>query len=248
MSKENRQRFGLLGRNIDYSFSRVYFTEKFERENLTHCHYGNFDLPNLDDFKNVLKTPHLKGMNVTIPYKQEVIPFLDELDEVAAEIGAVNTIVFHANGKTKGYNTDYIGFQKSIAPLLSNNVTAALILGTGGASKAVIYALNNLGINTQYVSRNRSNNAISYEDITEEIMQSHQLIVNCSPLGTFPDIDAKPNIDYSLLTANHVLYDLIYNPTETAFMKAGLKRGAKVSNGENMLVGQAEAAWKLWKS
>ncbi len=248
MSKENRQRFGLLGRNIDYSFSRVYFTEKFERENLTHCHYGNFDLPNLDDFKNVLKTPHLKGMNVTIPYKQEVIPFLDELDEVAAEIGAVNTIVFRANGKTKGYNTDYIGFQKSIAPLLSNNVTAALILGTGGASKAVIYALNNLGINTQYVSRNRSNNAISYEDITEEIMQSHQLIVNCSPLGTFPDIDAKPNIDYSLLTANHVLYDLIYNPTETAFMKAGLKRGAKVSNGENMLVGQAEAAWKLWKS
>lgn len=248
MSEKNRHRFGLLGRNISYSFSRAYFTEKFKTENLALCSYENFDLPNLKNFDRVLKTPNLRGMNVTIPYKEEVMPFLDELDETAAKIGAVNTIVFREDGSTKGYNTDYIGFQKSIAPLLSNNVTAALILGTGGASKAIIYALNNLGINTQYVSRNRSDNAISYEDITEEIMQSHQLIVNCSPLGTFPDIDAKPNIDYSLLTANHVLYDLIYNPTETAFMKAGLKRGAKVSNGENMLVGQAEAAWKLWNS
>lgn len=248
MSEENKQRFGLLGRNIDYSFSRVYFTEKFERENLTHCHYGNFDLPNLDDFKNVLKTPHLRGMNVTIPYKQDVMPFLDELDEVAAEIGAVNTIVFQPNGITKGYNTDYIGFKESVAPLLSSAVKAALILGTGGASKAIVYALNHMGIRTQYVSRNRSDKAISYEDITEEVMQSHQLIVNCSPVGTFPDIDAKPNIDYSLLTANHVLYDLIYNPTETAFMKVGLSRGAKVSNGNNMLIGQAEAAWKLWNS
>ena len=248
MSEENRHRFGLLGRNIDYSFSRVYFTEKFEREKRSHCQYENFDLPDLNNFEQVLKTPYLKGMNVTIPYKEDVVPFLDELDEVALAIGAVNTIVFRPDGTTKGYNTDYIGFKNSVTPLLSKDIKGALILGTGGASKAIVYALNHMGIQTQYISRRRSENAIAYNDITTEIMLSHHLIVNCSPVGTFPDVDAKPTIDYSLLTAKHVLFDLIYNPNQTAFMKEGLRSGATVCNGENMLIGQAEAAWELWNS
>lgn len=246
MSEKNKKRFGLLGRNIAYSFSRVYFTEKFEREKRIYCQYENFDLPNLDNFEQVLKSPYLKGMNVTIPYKEDVIPFLDEIDEVALDIGAVNTIVFYPDGTTKGYNTDYIGFRESVTPLLSKNIKGALILGTGGASKAIVYTLHRMGIQTQYISRKRSENAIAYEDITKEIMQSHQLIVNCSPVGTFPQVDAKPNIDYSLLTSQNVLFDLIYNPNVTAFMREGLELGAKVSNGKNMLVRQAEAAWKLW--
>lgn len=248
MNEKNRKRFGLLGCNIDYSFSKVYFTEKFACEKRVQHSYENFDLPNLNGFGELLKTPNIKGMNVTIPYKQEVMPFLDELDEVAAEIGAVNTIVFRADGTTKGYNTDYIGFQNSISPLLPENTTAALVLGTGGASKAIVYTLNKMGISTQYVSRKSSKNAISYDKLTPEIINSHKLIVNTTPLGTFPEVAQKPTIDYSHLTANHVLYDLIYNPAETAFMKEGLKRGAKVCNGKNMLVGQAEAAWKLWNS
>lgn len=248
MSEKNRQRFGLLGRNISYSFSRSYFTEKFKRENLAFCCYENFDLPNLKNFDSVLKTPNLKGMNVTIPYKEEVMPFLDELDETAAKIGAVNTIVFREDGSTKGYNTDYIGFRDSVSPLLSDKISAALVLGTGGASKAIVYALNHLGISTQYVSRKKSKNAIGYEDIDAKTLNTHRLIINCTPLGTYPNIEAKPQIDYSLLTENHILYDLIYNPSETAFLKAGREKKATTCGGENMLIGQAEAAWKLWNS
>ena len=246
MSEKNKQRFGLLGRDIDYSFSRVYFTEKFEREKLLHCSYGNFDLPNLDNFKETLQTPHLRGINVTIPYKQEVMPFLDDLDEVSKAIGAVNTIVFEEDGTTKGYNTDYIGFGKSIEPLLHDDIKNALILGTGGASKAIVYALHQMGINTQYVSRKSTATSLGYQELTAAIIDTHKLIVNCTPLGTFPKVEEKPDIDYSLLTAKHVLFDLIYNPAETAFMKAGASYGASVSNGQRMLVGQAEASWELW--
>ena len=247
MSGKNRQRFGLLGRDIDYSFSRAYFTEKFQRETLLHCSYENFDLPHLDNFKETLKTPHLRGMNVTIPYKQEVMPYLDDLDDVSKIIGAVNTIVFKSDGTTKGYNTDHIGFRESIMPLLHENITNALILGTGGASKAVLYALQKLGIKTQYVSRKKAANTIAYNEVTADIINTHKLIVNCTPLGTFPNVDEKPELDYSKLSAKHVLFDLIYNPAETAFMKAGATYGATVSNGQHMLVGQAEASWELWK-
>lgn len=246
MSEKNKQRFGLLGRDIDYSFSRAYFTEKFEREKLLHCSYGNFDLPNLDYFKETLQTPHLRGINVTIPYKQEVMPFLDDLDEVSKAIGAVNTIVFEEDGTTKGYNTDYIGFGKSIEPLLHDDIKNALILGTGGASKAIVYALHQKGINTQYVSRKSTATSLGYQELNAAIIDTHKLIVNCTPLGTFPKVEEKPYIDYSLLTAKHVLFDLIYNPAETAFMKAGASYGASVSNGQRMLVGQAEASWELW--
>lgn len=248
MSEKNRARFGLLGRNINYSFSRAYFNEKFERENLSLCSYENFDVPNLKNVKKLLKTTHLKGLNVTIPYKEEVMPFLDELDEVALKIGAVNTVVFRADGTTKGYNTDYIGFQKSVLPLLSDSISAALILGTGGASKAVMYALTEIGITTQYVSRKKSENTITYKDLNLEILNTHQLIVNCTPLGTYPNVEMKPEIDYTVLTEKHVLFDLIYNPSETAFMKEGRKNKAAVCSGKQMLVEQAEAAWKLWNS
>lgn len=246
MSEKNRARFGLLGRDIDYSFSRAYFTEKFQRETLSHCSYENFDLPHLDNFRETLNTPHLRGMNVTIPYKQEVMPYLDDLDEVSKIIGAVNTIVFQADGTTKGYNTDYIGFRESITPLLHKNITDALILGTGGASKAVLYALQKLGIRTQYVSRKNTANSIAYHEVNADIINTHKLIVNCTPLGTFPNVAEKPDLDYSMLTSKHVLFDLIYNPAETAFMKAGATYGATVSNGQHMLVGQAEASWELW--
>ena len=243
--KEKKQ-FGLIGRNIDYSFSRAYFSEKFKREKLLYCSYENFDLPNLDNFRETLHKPNLRGMNVTIPYKQEVMAFLDDLDEVSKTIGAVNTIVFEKNGTTKGYNTDHNGFSDSIMPLLHEQVTDALILGTGGASKAIKYALNKMGIRTQYVSRKGSDTAIGYDEISTELIKKHKLIVNCTPKGTFPNIEEKPDLDYASLTPDHVLFDLIYNPDETAFMKEGATYGATVSNGLTMLVGQAEASWKLW--
>lgn len=246
MNEKIKQRFGLLGRDIDYSFSRAYFSEKFEREKLLHCSYENFDLPNLDNFTETLQTPHLKGMNVTIPYKEEVIPFLDDLDEVSKAIGAVNTVVFGTDGSAKGYNTDHIGFSESIAPLLHKEVTDALILGTGGASKAIVYALHQMGINTKYVSRKKSKTTLNYSELSKDIINAHKLIVNCTPLGTFPNINEKPDLNYASLTSKHILFDLIYNPDETAFMKEGKKYGATVSNGQAMLVGQAEASWKLW--
>ena len=248
MSEKNNHRFGLLGRDIDYSFSKTYFTEKFEREERLTFSYENFDLPNLKDFKALLAQSDLKGMNVTIPYKEEVIPFLDALDEVAKAIGAVNTIVFNSNGTTKGYNTDYIGFRDSITPVLRDDITSALILGTGGASKAVVFALQKMGIKTQYVSRKKTANSIGYDDVTSLILKTHKLIVNCTPLGTFPNIDLKPALNYNLLTSEHVLFDLIYNPSETSFLKEGLLQGATIANGASMLVGQAEASWFLWNS
>ena len=248
MNEKNNHRFGLLGRDIDYSFSKTYFTEKFEREERLTFSYENFDLPNLKDFKALLAQSDLKGMNVTIPYKEEVIPYLDTLDEVAEAIGAVNTIVFNTNGTTKGYNTDYLGFKDSITPVLRDDITLALILGTGGASKAVVFALQKMGIKTQYVSRKKTANSIEYDDVTSLILNTHKLIINCTPLGTFPNIDLKPALNYNLLTSEHVLFDLIYNPSETSFLKEGLLQGATIANGASMLVGQAEASWSLWNS
>lgn len=241
-------KFGLLGKNIEYSFSRKYFSEKFRKENLSHS-YENFDLSSLELFPKIIsETPHLKGLNVTIPYKEEVIDFLDELDTDAEEIGAVNTIKIDANRKLKGYNTDHIGFQKSLAPFLPLQKKTALILGTGGASKAIAYALKNLGFNYKFVSRNPGAKSLSYSVLNQRIIEDRLLLINCTPLGTFPNIEACPAIPYQYLTQNHLLFDLIYNPIETKFLKLGRAQQAKTINGWEMLKIQAEESWKIWNS
>ncbi|MBU2527207.1 MAG: shikimate dehydrogenase [Bacteroidetes bacterium] len=241
------RRFGLIGRNISYSFSAGYFAEKFVNENRADCAYENFDLAAIDAFSKLIQhEKNLFGLNVTIPYKQEIIPFLDELDPTAAHIGAVNTIKIYPDGRLKGFNTDYIGFRDSLLPLLKSEHQKALILGTGGASKAVAFALDALHISYKYVSRKSKEGEFTYEELTAEVLSEYLLIVNCTPLGTFPEVDKKPNLHYALLGTSHLLYDLIYNPAETAFMKFGRAQGATVTNGLQMLIGQAEAAWQIW--
>ncbi|THD66557.1 shikimate dehydrogenase [Robertkochia marina] len=240
--------YGLIGKNISYSFSAGYFTRKFESLGLENHSYRNYHLDQIEQIKSILTdTPGLKGLNVTIPYKEAVMPYLDAIDPEAAAIGAVNTIAFQ-NGKTCGYNTDTYGFQISVTPLIGNNVQKALVLGTGGASKAIVYTLRKMGLAVTLVSRASGKNSLTYQDLDAAVMSDHQLIVNCTPLGTFPNITDKPEIPYILLTKNHVLYDLVYNPKETAFLKEGRLKGCSVLNGYEMLVHQAEKAWKIWNS
>lgn len=235
--------YGLIGKNISYSFSRNYFANKFKKEDIKNSQYINFDIDNLSELNNIFNTDNY-GFNVTIPYKEVIIPYLDSLDFHAEKIGAVNTIKIE-NEKKIGFNTDWIGFKKSIEPLLNSHHTKALILGTGGASKAVIYALDQLKIETLMVSRYGE---ISYEDLSEEIIQNHAIIINCTPVGTFPNVDAAPEIPYHFITKNHLAYDLIYNPAETLFLKKCKEKGAVVKNGLEMLEIQAEASWKIWNS
>lgn len=239
--------FGLIGRAIGYSFSCGHFAEKFEKEGLQDCRYVNFDLPEIADVCDVLTNPEIAGLNVTIPYKEAIIPYLDELSPTARDIGAVNTIALR-NGKTVGYNTDHIGFAESLKPLLKPNHKKALVLGTGGASKAVLYALRQLNIDTTIVSREKGFDKIGYEELTEEVMRDHLLIVNCTPLGTSPDVTAFPPIPYGFLRAEHLAYDLIYNPEKTVFLQKAAEQGASIKNGHEMLVRQAEAAWAIWNS
>lgn len=247
--EKNVRSFGLIGRNISYSFSVGYFTEKFRKEGITDCTYENFDLQDISEFPKLIQSkPNLIGLNITIPYKEQVIPYLNELHETAAEIGAVNTIKITSEGNLIGYNTDYYGFQKSIEPYLKPTHKHALILGTGGASKAVAYALKKSQINAVFVSRNNLQNGLTYSDLTKDIVDSHLLIINCTPLGTFPNVENKPDFPYQFLTPKHLLYDLIYNPAETAFLKMGKAKGASICNGLEMLVHQAEKAWKIWES
>ena len=242
-----KKQYGLVGRNISYSFSKDYFTKKFETDNLIHCTYENFDIENLFEFKQIIiKNPELKGLNVTIPYKETIIPFLDKLSKKAKKIGAVNTIKFNSKGKLKGYNTDFYGFEKALKPLLNFNHKKALILGTGGASKAVAFALKNLNIEYTFVSRKTQRNYLSYEKLNHTIFKEYQIIINCTPLGTFPDVELFPNIPYQFFTENHIAFDLIYNPTTTQFLKKAKQNGATVKNGLEMLVFQAEKAWEIW--
>ena len=241
-------KFGLIGKNIDYSFSKSYFTKKFESEGLSHS-YQNFDIDSITDFLDVIKkTEDLKGLNVTIPYKEAVIPFLDELDKTAEKIGAVNTIKITKKGNLVGYNTDYYGFKKSIEPLLQNNHKRALILGTGGASKAIAFALKKLSLEYDYVSRTDSNSTTyTYQTISEEIIENHHIIINCTPLGTYPNTNVCPQIPYDAITKEHLLFDLIYNPEETKFLTIGKLKGAKICNGSQMLKFQADKAWEIWQ-
>ena len=241
------KRFGLLGRNISYSFSKGYFTDKFANENFEGCTYENFDIEDISTFPEIIKnTLNLKGLNVTIPYKETVLPFLDKLSKKAALIGAVNTIKITKKGKLKGYNTDYYGFKKSLQPLLKEHHKKALILGTGGASKAVAFALQELQISYAFVSRETKENAINYDLINATTFDNYQIIINSTPVGTSPNVDLFPIIPYEYFTKKHIAFDLIYNPAETQFLKKAKENGAQIKNGLDMLIYQAEKAWKIW--
>ena len=243
--------YGLLGYPLGHSFSRNFFNNKFEAEDID-AEYLNFEIPDINMIHEVISEhQNLKGLNVTIPYKEQVIPFLDELDEDAANIGAVNVIkIIRENGdlKLKGYNSDVIGFCDSIAPLLKPHMKKALILGTGGAAKAVFYGLKKLGIESQYVSRKKSDLAIAYTELNEEILNEYHIIVNTTPLGMYPNMDESPDIPYELLNEKHLCYDLLYNPDETLFMKNAKAQGATTKNGLEMLLLQAFAGYEIWNS
>lgn len=244
---ELMHRLGLLGKDISYSFSRGYFKTKFEAEQLPLT-YENFDIENISMFPKLLQdNPDISGLNVTIPYKEQVIPFLDKLDKKAKKIGAVNTITIDSKGKLKGYNTDCYGFKNSIKPLLKKHHKKALILGTGGASKAIAYTLKKQNIKFDYVSRtNKSNVKFTYDTLTIEDIKDHKIIINCSPVGTHPNVNDCPNIPYDGVTNQHILYDLIYNPEETKFLRLGKTQGAQICNGLKMLELQAEKSWRIW--
>lgn len=240
--------FGLLGKNIDYSFSIKYFLDKFEREKISDALYKNFDVPDVDCFLQIIKkNTALEGLNVTIPYKEEIIPYLDKLSRKAEDIGAVNCIKITKKGQLKGYNTDAYGFEKSLGPLLKPHHKKALVLGTGGVSRAVAYVLREYGISFKYVSRvPTKTDQIQYSDISKEMMQQYNLIINCTPLGTFPNTEECPELNYLNFSDKHIAFDLIYNPSETKFLRLAKERGAIVKNGYDMLVFQAEKAWEIW--
>jgi len=248
MIGRQKQTFGLIGKTLSHSFSKKYFTQKFLKEGFSSYSYNNYELENITQFPTIIKnTTNLKGLNVTIPYKSEVIQYLHELDEAAETIGAVNTIKLVDN-KLYGFNTDVIGFENSIKSLLQKHHTKALILGTGGAAKAIKFVFGKMGIEYLFVSRNKKENIISYSDLDEEILNKYSVIVNTTPLGTFPNIQEHPKIPYQHLYKKHLLYDLVYNPVETTFLKKGKERGVTIKNGLEMLELQAEASWKIWNN
>ena len=244
-------KFGLIGYPLGHSFSKNYFNEKFANEDIDAV-YMNFEIPSINDLPQVIaENPELKGLNVTIPYKEKVISYLDELDKDAREIGAINVIKVirqkDSDPKLVGYNSDVIGFTKSIEPLLEPHHKKALILGTGGASKAVFHGLKQLGVEGTFVSRHERPNMLTYEELTAEVMEEYSVIVNTTPVGMYPHTDECPDIPYQYLTPNHLLYDLLYNPDVTLFMKKGEEKGATTKNGLEMLLLQAFAAWDIWE-
>lgn len=244
--------YGLIGYPLGHSFSRSFFTDKFHREGLD-AEYLNFEIPSADMLLDVVREhPQLRGLNCTIPHKQAIIPMLDEMSDEARRIGAVNVIRITRDGSSrgfslKGFNSDIIGFMDSIRPLLKPHHRRALVLGTGGASKAICVGLEKLGIEWRYVSRSRREGQLTYDDLTANVMAEYQVLVNCSPVGMFPHTDEAPAIPYELLTADHLLYDLVYNPEVTKFMRLGAERGALTKNGLEMLHLQALASWEFWK-
>ena len=241
--------FGLIGKTLKHSFSQKYFEEKFQREQITDASYLLFELTDIKQLTEFIRQhPELVGFNVTIPYKQQIIPYLDELSEEAAAVNAVNTVVIeHVGGQilTKGHNTDIIGFRESLREV--DLPKQALVLGTGGAAAAVTYVLENLGCRCTAISRDPQR-GLPYSALNADIIHQHKFIVNCTPLGTYPNINEKPDIPYEGLSGEHFLYDLVYNPSETAFLKEGILRGAKVQNGLQMLHAQAEASWRIWNN
>ena len=241
----NKRRFGLIGYPLKHSFSPGYFAKKFKSEDIQDAEYSLYELSQIGDFEKLINAG-LIGLNVTIPYKEKVMQYLDDLSSEAQEIQAVNTIKFH-DGKLIGYNTDCYGFELSLKGLYGKNKPKnALILGTGGASKAVAYTLKNLGIGYTFVSR--QSQFLNYEEIDQDRLANNKLIVNTTPLGTWPDVDTKPNLPYNYITEEHFLYDLVYNPEKTVFLSLGEKRGASIKNGFDMLKLQAEKSWEIWNT
>jgi shikimate dehydrogenase len=224
-----------------------YFEEKFSKENIRDAQYLNFPIESIEDFPALIKEQNLSGLNVTIPYKQQVIEYLDELDSIAEEIGAVNLVKFE-NGKRKGYNTDVHGFRESLKNLIGKQKPKALIIGTGGSSKAVSYALKELGVEFNFVSRRKTSEVFTFSDLNQEIISEHLLIINTTPLGMFPNESDCAPIPYPFISPAHFLFDLVYNPAETLFLKNGKAQGASVKNGYEMLVLQAEENWRIWNS
>lgn len=242
-------KYGLIGYPLGHSFSIGYFNEKFANENID-AQYINFEIPSIDNLVEVLSSnPQLRGLNVTIPYKEQVIRYLDSISPEAQAIGAVNVIRVSQKGNQiflRGFNSDVIGFTKSIEPLLERYHRKALILGTGGAAKAVDYGLKSLGLETQMVSRSRKTGAITYDDVKAETIEEYNVLVNCTPLGLYPNVDLCPTLPYNAMNSRTLLYDLLYNPDETLFMRKGREQGATVKNGLEMLLLQAFASWEFW--
>ncbi|GAA0877474.1 shikimate dehydrogenase [Algoriphagus jejuensis] len=244
------RKFGLIGNPLTHSFSKKYFTEKFEKESIRGCVFDLYEIPQIGDFEQVLaENPELEGIAVTIPYKEQVMPFLDQLDPACAQIGAVNCIRIR-NGRREGFNTDYIGFKDSLKSWLGDTIPNALVLGTGGASKAVKVALENLGVAFLSVSRNNGEKQITYSDLARDptFLQNNPLIINTTPLGTFPKTEEMPDIPLEMLNDTHRVYDLVYNPAKTMLMKACVARGGQAKNGMDMLALQAEVNWTIWNS
>lgn len=249
------QRYGLIGRALSHSFSKEYFTEKFQREGLADCRYDLFELPTIGDLPALLAdTADLRGFNVTIPYKESIIPYLNGLDPLAAAVGAVNTVAIH-DGKLTGHNTDVYGFRSLVSPVLdalhdpgSDIRPRALVLGSGGASRAVAYVLREAGIRFRVVSRDRARGELTWDMLDRTMISVCRLIINTTPLGMYPDVDSAPPLPYEALTSKHVLIDLVYNPERTRFLKHGAEMGAKTIGGLGMLKAQAEAAWGVWSA
>ena len=240
--------YGLIGYPLTHSFSKAYFTAKFEKEGLVDFNYINCEIENLDELKSIIQIEKILGFNVTIPFKIDIIPFLDSIDEQAKKIGSVNTVVVDEQFNLKGFNTDYIGFYETIKPLLKSNHTHAFILGSGGSSKTVAFVLDELGIDYKIITRNPiAFNHISYGHLTAIDLRATPLIINCTPIGMFPEINRFPDIPYDGIEKLHLLIDLIYNPIETVFLRNGRERGATTMNGYSMLIRQAEEAWKIWQ-
>ncbi len=242
---------GLIGYPLSHSFSKKYFAEKFAKANISNFDYELFPIEQIADLPNLIKqTPNLLGLNVTIPYKVQVIPYLDEIEEEAEKVGAVNTIRFE-NGKLKGYNTDIYGFEHSLLDLLQSsskplNQLKALVLGTGGASKAVVHVLDKLEIFSQLVSRSKKNNVLTYDSLDTAKFKDYNIVINTTPLGTYPNVQSCPLLPYDAIQPYHYFYDLVYNPAESLFLNKGKQGGASIKNGSDMLVLQAEKAWSIW--
>lgn len=244
------RKFGLIGYPLSHSFSRSYFLKKFLEENITDCEYLNFPITEISELPLIIsRNQELYGLNVTIPYKEQVIAYLHETDPDAGKVGAVNTIKINRKGNTyflKGFNTDIYGFTTALEEILTTKPGKALILGTGGASKAIAYSLKKMNISYQFVSRKKGN--LTYNDIDKVIINEHKLIINTTPLGMYPDTDSYPDIPYHFLNQEHILFDLVYNPSMTLFLSKGKEQGASISNGLRMLYLQAERSWEIWNS